>query len=121
MSPTRMMSPSAKSCQTTGLVNVPVCGGGVVVPPSRTSCHCWLVPFQSAYCTTFAPSAVDAFCTSIALPLCRAMSCTYPLTSWTPSCWLVPPFWVHWITAAPSAVDRAVTSRTLPDRRDLSR
>src|SRR4051812_34320348 len=35
-------------------------GGGVVEPPTRTSCHCWLLPFQSAYCTMFPPSAVDA-------------------------------------------------------------
>ena len=52
-------------------------GVGVVVgspPPTRTSCHCWLPPFQSAYCTTFAPSAVDAPWISTALPLWRAMS-----------------------------------------------
>ena len=28
--------------------------------PSRTSCHCWLAPFQSPYWTTAAPSAVEA-------------------------------------------------------------
>jgi hypothetical protein len=71
-----MMSPSAKSCHTTGLVKVPVGGGvvGPVPPPTRTSCHCWLAPFQSAYCTTLPPSAVEAPCTSIALPLLRLIN-----------------------------------------------
>ena len=51
-------------------------GVGVVglAPPSRTSCHCWLVPFQSEYWTMLAPSAVEAPCTSTALPLLRAIS-----------------------------------------------
>jgi hypothetical protein len=74
-----MMSPSAKSCHTTGLVKVPVAGGvlGPVVgvpDPTWTNCHCWLVPFQSAYCTMLPPSAVEAPCTSIALPLLRLIS-----------------------------------------------
>ncbi|MCF0095424.1 hypothetical protein B0E54_04283 [Micromonospora sp. MH99] len=56
-----------------------VVGGGVVglPPPStRTSCHCWLVPFQSSYCTMLPPSAVDAPCTSIALLLLRLINRT---------------------------------------------
>src|SRR3954452_550490 len=103
-----MMSPSAKSCQTTGLVNVPFDGGGVVgvVPPTRTSCHCWLVPFQSLYWTMLAPSAVEAPCTSRALPLLRLISCTYPSMSWMLNCWLVVLLSVHWTMAPPSAVDR---------------
>ncbi len=54
-------------------------GGGVVglLPPStRTSCHCWLLPFQSSYCTMLPPSAVEAPCTSTALLLLRLMNRT---------------------------------------------
>ena len=47
--------------------SVPPGGGGV--PPMRTSCHCWLAPFQSTDCTMFAPFAVEAPCTSTA-PCC---------------------------------------------------
>src|SRR5687768_944444 len=51
-------------------------GVGVTAPPTRTSCHCWLVPPQSPYCTTLPPSAVEAPCTSTALPLFRLISRT---------------------------------------------
>jgi hypothetical protein len=40
------------------------------------NCHCWLLPPQSSYCTTFAPSAVEAPCTSSALLLCRLINRT---------------------------------------------
>jgi hypothetical protein len=48
---------------------------GSAPPPlplsTRTSRHCWLAPPRSAYCTTLAPSALEAFRTSTALPLLR--------------------------------------------------
>ena len=67
-----------------GRLHVPpgggVVGGGVVglpPPPStRTSCHCWLAPFQSSYWTMFPPSAVEAPCTSTTLLLWRLISRT---------------------------------------------
>jgi hypothetical protein len=68
-----MMSPSAKSCQMTGLLYVPELPPPV---PTWTSCHCWLAPPQSEYWTTLAPSDVDAPCTSTALPLFRLISRT---------------------------------------------
>jgi hypothetical protein len=72
-----MMSPSAKSCHITGLLNWALDGGVVGVPaPMGTSCHCWLLPPQSVNWTMLAPSAVDAFWTSSALPLLRLMSRT---------------------------------------------
>ncbi|MDQ1032870.1 hypothetical protein QF035_010452 [Streptomyces umbrinus] len=45
-------------------------------PDTRISCHCWLAPPQSVNCTILAPSAVEAFCTSTALPLLRLISRT---------------------------------------------
>jgi len=51
-------------------------GGGGVVPPIWMSCHCWFAPFQSKYCTTLAPFAVEAPCTSATLLLWRATSRT---------------------------------------------
>src|SRR5665647_728027 len=117
-----MMSPSAKSCQTTGLVKVPVGGVVGVPPPMRTSCHCWLVPFQLEYCTMFPPSAVEAFWTSRALLLLRLISVTYPsVVSWRRHCWLVPLVSDHCTTGAPSATDRPETSRTSPECFDFSR
>ncbi len=112
------MSPSAKSCQTTGFVKVPVGGvvGVGVPPPTRARSHCWLVPFQLLYCTTFPPSAVDAPWTSSALPLWRLISATYPsVVSWSRHCWFVPFVSVHCTTGPPSASDRPETSRTLPE------
>jgi hypothetical protein len=54
----------------------------VVVPPSTwTSCHCWLVPFESPRWSTAAPSAVEAPCTSTVLPLLRFSSTYQALVS----------------------------------------
>jgi hypothetical protein len=50
--------------------------GGVVDPPTVTSCHCWLLPPLSVHWMTLAPSAVDAPNTSIALPLLRLRNFT---------------------------------------------
>src|SRR6478609_1364341 len=113
-----MMSPSAKSCHTTGLVKDPV----VVPAPTRTSCHCWLAPPQLVYCTMLPPSAVEAPWTSRALPLLRLISVTYPsVVSWRRHCWFVPLLSDHWTTVPPSAVDLLATSSTLPESLDRSR
>jgi hypothetical protein len=55
-----------------------VVGGVVGLPPpsTRTSCHCWLLPPQSSYCTMLPPSAVEAPCTSTTLLLFRLINRT---------------------------------------------
>ena len=84
--------------------SVPPEGG--VVPPRRTSCHCWYVLFVSVVCTMFAPFAVEAPCTESALLLWRLIRRTYPLSELTSrNCWLVPFRSVHWTICAFSAVD----------------
>src|SRR5689334_3184078 len=49
---------------------------GVLTDPAGTSCHCWLAPPQSRYCTTRAPSCLEAPWTSTAMPLKRLISRT---------------------------------------------
>src|SRR3954467_14058510 len=107
------MSPSARSSHSGGLANV-VDGEdeddalgvgllGVGLLPTGTSCHCWLVSPWSLYCCTTPPSAVEALCPSIALPLLRLMKRTYPPDeSARLHCWLVPPLSVHCLIKAPS-------------------
>src|SRR3954449_9319051 len=104
-------------------MRLPGGGGGVGVDvPTGTSCHCWLVPFQSAYWTMLPPSAVEAPCTSSALPLLRLISRTLPDSEPTRmNCWWGPLVSVHCTTGAPSAVDLPETSSTLPESFDRSR
>lgn len=65
--------------------------------------------------TTLAPSAVEAPCTSTALPLLRLISRTWPASeSARRSCWSVPSPRVHWLTREPSAVDASWTSSPFP-------
>ena len=61
-----------------GSAHEPLGGGVVGLPPpsTRTSCHCWLAPFQSSYWTMFPPSAVEAPCTSTTLLLLRLINRT---------------------------------------------
>lgn len=88
---------------------------GSTLPPlplsTRTSCHCWLAPPQSVNCTTLAPSAVEAFWTSTALPLPRLTS-TYDAFGSTVAACAVP--------AAPtpvrSAASKAATAASNPVR-----
>ncbi len=96
--------------------------GGVVVPPTLTSCHCWWPAPVSVDWTMFVPSAVEPFCGPIALPLLRLISRTYPSEeSARRNCWLAPLRSGHWTTWPLSAVDQLYTSSTLPESFDLSR
>src|SRR4051812_39800368 len=54
----------------------PVVGPVVGVEPTGTSCHCWLEPPWSLFCTTRAPSVVAEPWTASALPLVRLISRT---------------------------------------------
>ncbi|CAM5572066.1 hypothetical protein SALBM217S_06234 [Streptomyces griseoloalbus] len=83
---------------------------------TRASPTALVAPPQSSYWTTFALSAVDAPCTSSALPLWREMRRTYPSElSASRHCWLAAFRSVHWTIEPPFAVDQLCTSRTLPE------
>src|SRR5688572_23800812 len=90
--------------------------GSEPVAPTRTSCHCWFVPFRSEYWTTPVPSAEEKPGTSTAFPLLRLINRTYPSgESANRNCWFTPPWSLHWLTAALSAVDQPETSSNLPE------